>query len=430
LKKHFDDVDLERTEVCNVLTLRDKANRANYDWIVWLQVKIPFKGHNSHAGESDEQYVEGVCKDILEWVDLLKNFDRLDIKQLSLFDDGKSDELDPLPEAPINGDGNWNKYFKDCERIKVSNLKKKYSFFELCSIANSWHSYNDPSVIKSWIDMLPKSNAEMIELVKDAIIKGTSSEDGHGRFEDSWWDDCSGYMTRDGALSDFEIISRVKHLIRLYLVPYTRYFHVSTDLAYSSWEFQTKTAYRFWFDGKKIQGMSWLNDNELPEYELYDEKFISWLRDYFHIEYKEVMNDEDVLKSTLVHLFKSAYRECDTPFDVLEEIKKSKSFNEFKAKALSHAKLGNGGSGGYFKDGFSTDIDLFAGKKGHVIKVRQLAQLRIDLGRSIEGMEVDNYWQRDVYVYKLTFAEALEKAYELFGPQKPKQLDLFDFLAA
>ena len=56
LKKHFDEVLLERTESCNLLTLRDKANRVNYDWIVWLQVKIPFKGHNSHAGESDEKY--------------------------------------------------------------------------------------------------------------------------------------------------------------------------------------------------------------------------------------------------------------------------------------------------------------------------------------------------------------------------------------
>ena len=37
---------------------------------------------------------------------------------------------------------------------------------------------------------------------------------------------------------------------------------------------------------------------------------------------------------------------------------------------------------------------------------------------------------KDVIVWKLTFVQALEKAYELFGPQKPKQLDIFDFLAA
>ena len=190
LKKHFDEVLLERTESCNLLTLRDKANRVNYDWIVWLQVKIPFKGHNSHAGESDEKYVEGVCKNILDWVDLLKNFDKTESKQLSLFDDGSEDVLEKVPEMPKSGEErSWSKYHNECERIKKNNLKKKYSFFELCSIANSWHSYNDPSVVQSWIDKLPKSNAEMIELVKDAIIKGTSSKEGHGRFEDFWWDD-------------------------------------------------------------------------------------------------------------------------------------------------------------------------------------------------------------------------------------------------
>lgn len=431
LKKHFDEVLLERTEFCNVLTLRDKANRTNYDWIVWLQVKIPFKNHNSHAGHSDEEYIEGVCKKILEWVDLLKNFDKSENKQLLLFDDSSDDELEPEPESPSGGsEGSWSKYHRELERVKKNNLRKRYTFFELCDVANSWYAYHDPCVVKSWIDKLPKNNKEMIELVKDAIVKGTTSEEGHGRFEEFWWDDSTKYMTRDGALSDFEIIARVKHLIRLYLVPYTRCFHVSTDNSYSFWELETKTDYRFWFDGGKIQGSSWLRSDELPEYELYDVEFIAWLREHFNIAHKEIISDEDVLRLTLEQLFARAFKEDDTSFDALEEIKKSKSFNEFKAKALSRAKLGNGGSGGYFKDGFSTDIDLFAGKKGHVIKIRQLAQLRIDLGRSIESMEVDNYWQRDVYVYKLTFAEALEKAYALFGPQKPKQLDLFHFLAA
>lgn len=431
LKKHFDEVLLERTEFCHVLTLRDKANRTNYDYIVWLQVKIPFKGHNSHSGESDEQYIEGVCKKILDWVDLLKNFDKSESKQLSLFDDGESDDLEPLPERPMNeGDRSWSKYFKECERIKVSNLKKKYSFFELFPTVGAWHSYHDPLLVQNWLDKLPKNNKEMIELVKDAIIKGTTSEKGYGRFDEFWWDDDYKLMTRDNALSDYEIIERVKRLIRLYLVPYTNYFHVYTDDSYSSWEYETKTDYRFYFNGRKIEGMSWLKDDEFPEYNLHDDEFVSWLRDYFHIEYKEVTSDEDVLKMSLKSLFAMAYRDSNTPFDALEEIKKAKNFNEFKSKAVSHAKLGSENAGGYSQDGFSTDVDLYAGKKGHVITIKQRAQLRIDLGRSIDGMKVDSYYQRDVYVYRLTFAEALEKAYELFGSPKPKQLDLFHFLAA
>ena len=67
---------------------------------------------------------------------------------------------------------------------------------------------------------------------------------------------------------------------------------------------------------------------------------------------------------------------------------------------------------------------------GYVITIRQSIQQRIALNRSIEGMEVDGYDDQRVYVYKLTFIQALEKAYELFGSQKPRQMDLFDFLAA
>lgn len=175
-------------------------------------------------------------------------------------------------------------------------MKKKYSFFELCDISNSWNAYHEPSVVQSWISKLPKSNAEMIELVKDAIVKGTSSEEGYGRYEEFWWDDCSGYMTRDGALSDFEIIDRVKRLIRLYLVPYTRYFHVYTDNAFSSWEYEEKRDFRFWFDGRKIEGMSWLKSEDLPEYELFDYEFISWLREYLVFLKKEVISDDDILR--------------------------------------------------------------------------------------------------------------------------------------
>lgn len=431
LKKHFDDVVLERTEFCNVLTLRDKANRTNYDWIVWLQVKIPFKDHNSHSGHSDEEYIEGVCKEILEWVDLLKNFDKPENKQLSLFDDGLSDELEPEPESPSGGsEGSWSKYHKELERVRKNNLKKKYTFFELCSTVNSWRSYNDPSLVKSWIDKLPKNNKEMIELVKDAIIKGTSSEEGHGRFEEFWWDDCSGYMTRDGALSDYELIARVKCLIRLYLVPYTRYFHVNTDLSYSSWKYETSTDYRFWFDGKKIQGSSWLRNDNLREYELFDLEFVAWLREYFNIAHKDIISDDNILRENLKGLFVRVYKDEKTSFAPLDEIKKAKSFNEFKSKALSHAKLGNGGGSGYSIDGFCGSFDLFRGKNGHVLTIRQSIQQRIALSRSIEGMEVDGYDDQRVYVYKLTFVQALEKAYELFGSQKPRQMDLFDFLAA
>lgn len=431
LKKHFDEVILEKTEFCNVLTLRDKANRANYDYIVWLQIKMPFKNVTKWSSRSDEEYIEGACKNILTWVDLLKNFDKSLSKQLSLFDDGESDELEKVPEMPNSSEErSWSRYHKECERVKVSNLKKKYTFFELVDLASAWYSYVEPKVLQSWINKLPKNNSEMIELVKKAIIMGTTSEKGHGRFDEFWWDDEYKYMTRDGALSDYEIIDRVKHLIRLYLVPYTRYRHVFTDNGFSSWPHEADIQYRFWFDGKHILDSSCSSDG-LPQYELYDAEFISWLREYFKISRKDIISDDDILRENLIGLFERAFNKDErSKFDVFDEIKKAKNINEFKAKALAHAKLGNGGGSGYSIDGFSGSYNLFQGKKGHVLTIKQPAQLRIDLGRNIEGMEVDNYCQEDVIVYHLTFVQALEKAYELFGAQKPRQLDIFDFLAA
>jgi len=430
LKKHFDDVTLEKTELCNVLTLRDKANRPDYDWVIWLQVKIRFKDENAYSVRSEEEFIEGVCKNILNWVDLLKS-DKSENKQLLLFDDGSNDELEPEPSSPSDdGEGNWNTYYRDLERVRKNNLKKKYTFFELCDVSNSYYGYDDPRVVQSWIDKLPKTNAEMIELVKAAIIKGTTSEEGHGRFKEFWWDDPTRYMTRDGALCDYELIARVKQLVRLYLVPYTRYFHVFTDNAYASSEIDPKTDYRFWFDGRNINDSSCSN-NDLPKYELHDETFIAWLRDYFKIPYKEVISDDDILRENLKSLFSRAFNKDErSKFDVFDELKKAKNVNEFKAKALAHAKLGNGGGSGYSTDGFSGSYDLYKGKKGTVLTITQSIQQRVEIDRNIEGLEIDSWDNERVYVFKLTFVQALEKAYELFGPQKPKQLDLFDFLAA
>lgn len=431
LKKHFDEVVLERTDVCNVLTLRDKCNKKDLDWIVWLQVKIPFVHHNSHSGHSDEQYVEGVCKDILTWVDLLKNFDKSqkEVKQLSLFDD-ESDEmgLEPLPNSPTDSkDGSWSKYFKERERISIANLKKQYTFFELCDLVSQWHCYYEQHIKESWLRQLPKNNTEMIKLVKDAIVKATSSEKGYGRFDDFWWDDEYKYLTRDGALSDIELIARARILIRLYLVPYKEYFHVSTDLSFSSWEMEERTSHRFWFDGKKIHGCGWLRDDELPQYDLYDEDFIVWLRNYFNIPHKEVISDDDILRENIKFIFQRAFRVAE--FDPFHEIKVAHSFGQFKAKALSCANFNSGGGSCYSIDGFIGTYSLSCGRKGIALYVKQDVEQRLKLGRSIDELPSSQYDNNMVYVYSLTFDQVLEKAYSLFKVTA-RQTTLFDFLVA
>lgn len=431
LKKHFDEVLLEKKEDYQLLTLRDKSPNINYDWVVYLQVKIPYRDHNSHYGTTDEKYVEGVTKSILDYVELLKEESGAGKpKTSSLFGDEEVEE--PLPEEPSDSNGtSWEKYFREEKRIKRNRLIKKYNFFELCNFESSWYLYKDKWLIDSWTAQLPKNNKEMIELVKEAIVKGTTSANKHGRFDDFWWDDSHNYINRDGALSDIELIDRTKQLIRLYLVPYHEYKYVSVDLSYTGRELGGKTDYRFWFDGKKINGCSWLKCD--VEYELYDKDFISWLRAYFNIAHKEVISDEEILKGNIRIALQMAYGSKEPDFDAFKEISKAKNFKEFKSAAIKAKRNTTVGGSGYAIDGFNSSIYMDASLKRACIEITQPKKHREELGREITESKDASFVLREghVTVYSLNFVEVLEKAYDLFKKDtKPKQTSLFDFLAA
>ena len=47
LRKEFDEVLIEKKEEYQLVTLRDRANKNNYDWIVWLQFKVEYQHTNS-----------------------------------------------------------------------------------------------------------------------------------------------------------------------------------------------------------------------------------------------------------------------------------------------------------------------------------------------------------------------------------------------
>lgn len=426
LKKHFDVVEVDNLEKFRLLTLKDYAKKSNYEWIIWLQVKVPYGSKGKHSSSrTDEELLNDVLKKISDWVEVLINFEKSENKgkQLSLFDEEPEDELEKEPSLP-EANGNWSKYYNDCNKVRKNNLMKQYSFFELCELTSSWSTYYE----HDFRTLLPKSDEEMIELVKEAIVKGTACDEGHGRFDDYWWDDEYNYITRDGALSDFELIDRVRSLIRLYLVPYTRYKYVSTDLSYSASVHETSTDYRYWFDGKRINGSCFANERDLPSYDLNKPDFILWLREYFNVSKKEYISDEDVLKENMQCVFNRAYGYDNPTFDVMDSIAKAKDFKSFKSQAIASASLGNGGGSGYSLDGFSGSYDLFNGKKGTVLTVEQNKEQRLSIGRSIDGLEESTFDENRVYVYKLNFYEVLEKAYELF--KQDRQMTIFDFLAA
>ncbi|WP_294963354.1 hypothetical protein [Sulfurimonas sp.] len=426
LKKHFDFVEVEKYDKYHLLTLKDKAKKDNYDWIVWLQLKIAYSDTNSCAKTSNDK-LQGACNNVLDWIDILKNFEKSDEgKQLSLFEEENEEFLEKEPISPQGGEDNsWGKYFRECNRVRKSNLMKQYSFFELFNDNSAWWSYND----NDFIPLLPKSNEEMIELVKDAIVRGTNSEEGHGRFDDYWWDDEYNYITRDGALSDIELLSRVLGQVRLYLVPYKKYFYVYTDDSYTNHcniEREGRTDYRFWFDGRKIHGDSWYK-REMPVYDLNNPDFMLWLREYFNVTYKEVISDEDILKENLNGLFQRVLPES---FDFLSEIKNAKNFKVFKARMNANATLGNGGGSNFSIDGFSGSYSLYKGRKGDVLTIEQNIEHRIALNRNIEGLEKSSCRDSSVYVYKLNFDEALEKVYELMKVETIRQTTMFDFIDA
>jgi len=386
LRNHFDLVEVEDLENYRTLTLsniiKDRDTVIQYE--VWLQVKIAYVS-GKYIG-SGNKFLEHVCTEILKWKDKLLFFDKKKKGvQLSLFDD------EPLEDEPL----------------------EKYSFFELCPLnGDTYGTYHDMDYRK----YLPKSNREMIELVKNAIVKGTSSEKGYGRFDDFWWDDEYNYMTRDGALSDYEIISRVKSLIRLYLVPYHREKRVSIDLSLNPTVIEAKSDYKFWFDGTNINsyGHHWYEETYLPTYELYNSEFITWLREYFNIPCKEIIADEDMLK---INVFKTlqfllSYRKDE--YDLFEKIRTFDSWKSFKKDFMSFLKNNNlgfsGGSSGYCIDGFSSSIN--GNEKIAKLTIKQNINARRLANRNIDDLELSDFSKEMVIVFDIENNEIFKLAYE------------------
>ena len=414
LRKYFDEVVLEDKETYRLLTLRDKANKSNYDYVVWLSIKVSygFSNERTYSAKTDDEMLSNVCKSILDWIDILKNFEKSDVgKQLSLFEEEDENEPEPEPPTP-SSDGNWSAYFKKRNEVRKRNLMKKYSFFELLS--TDYYTY-------SGIDyrtMLPSID-EVRELTKKAILKG---KDNPGRY-DEFWCDTPSYLTRDGALSDYELMKRLHFGIRLFLLPYKSYFHVWTDDSYSAHTHEECIEYRYYLDGENLSTCS-SHDNDkldLPSYDnLYNLKFLDWVRNTLDIPHKNVISDDEILKENL----KSWFRYDDFEKDV----NTAKDWKQFKAVASKKVQS-NGGGSGYSLDGF--DANHYYDRKGE-IKISQPCEHRIELNRNIDNLEIDEYKGSESYIVsKINGDEIYKKAYDMFNKKEvANQVSLFDLLAA
>lgn len=424
----FDVVEIEEKEKYNLLTCKDRVVKANdhIQYVVWLQLKINKTTTKSNYGATttSEEFLERCVADLNNWVDLLINFEKkgfcLEPQQLSLFDEpAKEGELilEKLPNSPTGGEDNsWNSYFTKCAKIKISNLKKQYTFFELYDDNSASYIYREVN----WRAFIP-SDEKVLEEMKRVITKYKNNP---GRYDDGWFDDVYNYVRRDGALSDYELYTRVRFQTRLFFVHYTSFKHANVDLSFNANVYEDRESYRYWFDGKKMNGNSFDNILDNKEYDFFEPDFVQWLRDTLNVPYKDYDTDEFTLKNA-IEQFMCGYSVMDNWKEVLNKCNTSKEFVSEINTYLTIVKpsLRNGGSSLCCNDGYGGGISY--DKKGS-IKVTQNLKIRDMLGR--DTYETTSYLDEDALIYDLNGNDIYIKAFELFKTNSESQSSLFDFL--
>ena len=427
LKRKFDIVEIDDShEKYNLLTCKDIVRRSGtiINYSVWLQLKIN-KAHevkNNYSTKKDSKtYLEDCLLDLNNWVELLINFDKKNTKQqLSLFEEDNVQELEKEPPSPVNGeDRAWNGYYKKVERVKKNNLLKQYSFFELFDVHSSSWAYTDID----WRKFIPTQD-ELITMIKNIILK---YKDNPGRYDDGWFDDDTHYITNDGALSDYELFERVMFQTRVHLVPYKSFSRVSLDLSYNSHVFEETIYHRFYLINGKIQnyGGCDYDKQDLPNYNLYNEDFISWLRETLKVPCKEIDSDEEVLKDGIEQFLDSFLWYGRKEYNWKTKIRNFKDWKSFKNDYLGFMKMkninNNGSSSLLASDGYRGTLNYYSNKYG--ITILQDKKLRMKLNREI----IPTDYNDESLVYELKGDEVFKKAYELFG-SSIKQLSLLDFM--
>ncbi len=426
LCKYFDVVELDSSnEKYNLLTCKDKIHKVNTNvkFSVWLQLKIQKNdaNHEMYNRKSDIEYLESCVNEILNWVDLLKSFEKSNESiQLSLFEEPQSGIiLDKLPDSPKQGEDRvWNSYFNTRNKVQRSNLMKQYTFFELFNDSNAYWLYSDID----WRKFLP-SKDEVLEELKRVILK---YKDNCGRYDDGWFDDTYDYITGAGALSDYELYRRVMFTTRLFFIKRKSYKHVTTDLSFSSWVHPECIEEIFWFDGRKFN-YSRNSDNDktkLPSFDFFEPSFIDWLRKTLKVPYADYQTDEEVLICEVTKFMNSYFSNL---LDWKDEISNSKTSKEFISKINKYFKehapnFRNGGSSICQNDGYNGQITY--DKKSEIL-IRQELTFRKSINREIN--EISNFGDNAI-IYTLKGNEIYKKAYELHHVEEQVQTDLFDFI--
>lgn len=408
LEKSFDEVVIKQELLFNTITLQNKVQKKNYDYEVWLHVKVALGDTNS-CSKNTEEKLEGALALIVDFLDALLNGQKKN-KVLSLFEEEESIEL-ILPESPANAeDGKWSAHYKACDKLRKEFAIKNHNFFDLIGYPGCWWTFPE-----DYSALLPSHN-ETLSLVKARIEDALLSEESYAKFDEY------NYIRREGKLSDIELYSRVMSQIDIPLVSFDKILNMTIDNSYTvhvnDW---TSRKEIFSLRGENVTTGSW-NHREIPDYKFFNSDFITWLRNKLDVKVAEVVSDTSMLEEALEKYVDSFLWYESKNYDWKINIQSFDDWREFKKDIVSfvHNKgiRPNGGSSGGAIDKFCLDVSLDS--KGKVV-VYQDSEYRKSLGRDCSK----HYASADrEIVFELKADEIWKKIFELF---KNEETNLFNF---
>ncbi len=355
IKKHFDVVKVIEYEDYDVLECKNVVKKLNAGCIqfeTWLNLKI--KKNN----------IEDFCKEVLKYKDkLFNNTTSKTLVQTSLFED---------------------------DVLTTNKLTIKDLSF--------WQSLNDYYIYDydNYIDDIPQTNEEMIEIVKECLTKYVKNPEM--KFEKFCFNDDYSYFRTNEPISDREMLSRLYSSIRIYFGISTYVEETYTiDLSNEVRQLHSigDKNKRFYADYYGTDYVISFDDEKSKVYDLYDKDFCTWLRELFNIPYRKPLEDIEVIKEGLVNFSKRFFDEDNSLESFIAISKDAKDFRKnifsYLRKDSSKFSGHSGGGCGPLDDCYSVnytyDINDLA------IVITQLNTYRKQLGRETE--ENNDIWKKD-----------------------------------
>lgn len=418
LIKSFDNVIYDGLETHQTLELSNNVKKGIIEKVIYIKLYISYSGNGNRG---PKECLEGAIDDLLPWLDLLLNHDEKEQKdsQLTLFNE-ENIHLESEPEPPTGCDG-WDKYHRNLERVRISNMKKQYKFFELFNPQTWWWGFHSIN----YKDFFPTQ--EVIEKIiyRDLELIAKDIEPLELVFDKKSLDNIN-------ELSNTELATLFKNHITIY---FKKLHHYSTLGFDNSFTIHSKANIKsiqslFKLSQGRIECNSYRFKNFfqtvpefiqdrfstpiLGEFNFNTEKFIDFARKTFGIKKKEkILNKEYILDKTCCKQFKSILWYSSSSFDILKEVFLSKNSLEFRNKFFEHLKsfnidYKNGGSGYYDDEMYSINCG------GYDNKIYLTIKQNLDMYKEFNTLTNEEVVHDEVILYKLSINELIERVYKLY----------------